>query len=148
MKGRQKGMNPCGTQKETDTATSHSPLSRHLLLSLPAAFFHLALHTALYLLWLFIKNVSQHPFPFLFPTIPPSTGFLLFFHHHICMTDKCAPDSQPAKFEEPSISFLLFLAARWYWCYLKTHVLKENSLQKRTSCLVWRKQTVFFILKT
>lgn len=62
-------------------------LPRHLLLSLPAPFFHLALHTALYLLWLFIKTISQRPFLFLFPTI--HSFFFFFFHHHIRMTDKC-----------------------------------------------------------
>lgn len=63
-------------------------LPRHLLLSLPAPFFHLALHTALYLLWLFIKTFSQRPFPFLFPTIH-SFFFSFFIIIFIWQTSVC-----------------------------------------------------------
>lgn len=91
MKGRQKGMNPCGTQKETDTATSHSPLSPSLPLS-PSSFSAGSLlspgssHCALPSL-AFYKNHLPAPIS-LFVSHHPLV-FFLFFHHHIHMTDKC-----------------------------------------------------------
>lgn len=92
MKGRQKGMNPCGTQKETDTATSHSPLSLPLSPSPSSSFSAGSLlspgssHCALPSL-AFYKNLLPAPIS-LFVSHHPLV-FFLFFHHHIHMTDKC-----------------------------------------------------------
>lgn len=80
MKGRQKGMNPCGTQKETDAATSPAALyvcispSLHLFLSLPSTFFSPVSLCRSLLSLAFFKTISHYSL------VPPA-----FLHHPVCV---------------------------------------------------------------
>lgn len=127
MKGRQKGMNPCGTQKETDTATS---LTARLYLS-PSHIF-----SFLYLIPLFTCLFTLVCFFFYEKKTSPTDSFYSDCSHQPSFSFSSFHHLSPFIVLHLYLRSALLLEAKFEPLLFSSLLLHKNV---PSACLVWTK---------